>query len=379
MLDEGDPFTDLSLEKSISRIKARNIFGTVNSKVKEGSEKSLKIIDINVEERPTGEISAGAGIGTDGGTIAFNISENNWLGEGKRVNFGLELDSESVSGIINYTNPNYDFLGKSLNYFLESTSNDKPDQGFENTVISAGIGTSFEQYKDIFVNLGLSSSFDDLRTDGSASDSLKKQSGEFTEVSANYGFRYDKRNRAFMPTSGSVFGFNQSIPVFADRPFIGNTLSLSSYKEITEDVVGTGKFYFSSINGINNEDVRLSKRKSLSSTRMRGFKKNKIGPKDGVDHVGGNYAAAINFEANLPNVLPESSKADVGFFLDFGNVWSVDYDDTIDDSNTIRSSTGAVLNWLSPIGPMSFVLSTNLSKASTDETQSFKFNLGTTF
>ena len=66
-------------------------------------------------------------------------------------------------------------------------------------------------------------------------------------------------------------------------------------------------------------------------------------------------------------------------FFDFGNVWSVDYDNSIDDSNEIRSSTGAVLNWLSPIGPMSFVLSTNLQKASTDETQSFKFNLGTTF
>ena len=212
LLDEGDPFTDLSLEKSISKIKARNIFGKVDSKVEEGSEKSLRIINIDVEERPTGEISAGAGIGTDGGTIAFNISENNWLGEGKRVNFGLELDNESVSGTIDYTNPNYDFLGKSLNYFLKSTSNDKPDQGFENTVVSAGIGTSFEQYKDIFVNLGLASTFDDLRTDGSASDSLKKQSGEFTEISANYGFRYDKRNRAFMPTSGSVVGFNQSIP-----------------------------------------------------------------------------------------------------------------------------------------------------------------------
>ena len=67
--------------------------------------------------------------------------------------------------------------------------------------------------------------------------------------------------------------------------------------------------------------------------------KNKIGPVDGTDHVGGNYAAAINFETNLPNLLPENSNTDVGLFLDFGSVWGVDYDDTIDESNKIRSST----------------------------------------
>ena len=66
-------------------------------------------------------------------------------------------------------------------------------------------------------------------------------------------------------------------------------------------------------------------------------------------------------------------------FLDFGNVWGVDYDSTIDESNKIRSSTGVIANWMSPIGPMNFVLSQNLSKASTDKTQSFSFNLGTTF
>ena len=78
MLDEGDPFTNLNLEKSISKIKARNIFNEVTYDIKEGSDKTTKVIDINVEERPTGEISAGAGVGTNGGSFAFSISENNW-------------------------------------------------------------------------------------------------------------------------------------------------------------------------------------------------------------------------------------------------------------------------------------------------------------
>ena len=98
------------------------------------------------------------------------------------------------------------------------------------------------------------------------------------------------------------------------------------------------KFILQAINGIGGEDVRISKRRGISTKRLRGFEKNKVGPVDGSDHVGGNYVAALNFETNLPNVLPENSNADVGLFLDFGNVWGVDYDSSIDESNKIRSS-----------------------------------------
>ena len=83
--------------------------------------------------------------------------------------------------------------------------------------------------------------------------------------------------------------------------------------------------------------------------------------------------------SKLPNLLPDSYNADVGLFLDFGNVWGVDYDSTIDESNEIRSSTGVNVNWLSPLGPMSFTLATNLAKANTDKTESFNFSLGTQF
>lgn len=378
-LDEGDPFTKLSLEKSISEIKSRNIFNDVRYDVVQGSENNLKIVNIDVDEKPTGEISAGAGFGTNGGTFAISVSENNWLGEGKKVDFSLEVDAESLGGILNYNDPNYDFLGNSINYFISSENNDKPDQGYENTIVSTGVNTKFEQYKNVFTKLGVSASYDDLRTDGSASSSLKKQSGEFAEIAGTYGFNYDGRDRSFMPSKGSVFGFEQTIPFAADNNYISNTLTYSKYKTLSEDIVGAGKLYLTTINGLNDDDVRLSKRKSLSSKRLRGFEKGKIGPVDGQDHIGGNYAAALNLEANLPNLLPETTKTDISVFLDFGNVWGVDYDSTIDESNKVRSSAGAAASWLSPLGPMTFILSTNLSKASSDQTESFNFNLGTTF
>jgi len=380
IVDEGDPLTMINLEKSISKIKARNIFNEVKYKITDSEEKNLKIIDIEVEERPTGEISAGAGVGTSGGAIAFGIKENNWMGTGKAVEFKLDLDEESLSGVLSMMNPNYDNLGNSLNYYLRSEGNDKPDQGYENTIVSAGMGTSFEQYQNIIASLGASFTYDDLRTVASASNTLKKQSGEFSELALNYGFKLDNRNRAFMPTSGSITSFGQEAPIYADKSYLRNNFAHSSYKTLNENIIGAGKLYISTINGFGDDnDVRLSKRRNLSTQRLRGFEKGKVGPVDGNDHIGGNFAAALNLEASLPNFLPENTNTDFGLFLDVGNVWGVDYDNSIDDSNKIRSSTGVALNWISPLGPMSFVLSQNISKANTDKTESFRFNLGTTF
>ena len=157
--------------------------------------------------------------------------------------------------------------------------------------------------------------------------------------------------------------FHNLFQLYADKAFITNTFSSSFYKSLSDNVIGSAKIYLASIDGLGGDDVRISKRRGISSSRLRGFEKNKVGPVDGSDHVGGNYVASLNFETNLPNVLPENSNADLGLFLDFGNVWGVDYDSSIDESNEIRSSTGITLNWLSPIGPLNFVVITKFIKS----------------
>ena len=93
---------------------------------------------------------------------------------GKKLAFDIQVDEESLAGKLNFTDPNYDFLGNSINYSIASIGNDKPDQGYENTVVSASIA-SFEQYRDVSVSLGLGANYDDLRTLDSASDSLKNR------------------------------------------------------------------------------------------------------------------------------------------------------------------------------------------------------------
>ena len=182
-----------------------------------------------------------------------------------------------------------------------------------------------------------------------------------------------------MPTDGYTTSFSQSLPIYADTPYILNSVNYSKYNSFSPNVVGVFKFFGTAINGLQDEDVRLSKRLNHSSNTLRGFESGKVGPKDGSGYVGGNYATAINLEANLPNLLPESTKTEVGVFLDAGNYWGVDYSDTIDDSNKIRSSAGINTSWLSPLGPMSVVLAQNITKAKTDTTEFFNFRLGTTF
>ena len=132
------------------------------------------------------------------------------------------------------------------------------------------------------------------------------------------------------------------------------------------------------MNGVD-EDVRLTNRLYLPRSRLRGFKAFSVGPKDGDDFIGGNYNTALSAEAKLPNLLPESYRTDFSLFVDTGNVWSVDYTDSIDDSNKLRSSVGLAANIFTTIGPMSFTLAQDLTKAASDETESFNFNLGTTF
>ena len=117
----------------------------------------------------------------------------------------------------------------------------------------------------------------------------------------------------------------------------------------------------------------------MPSKKLRGFQRGKIGPMDSNDYVGGNYISALNFAATLPNVMPNWQTADFSVFFDAGNVWGVDYSSSVDDSNTIRSAAGISLDWHTAVGPLSFTYAGVISKADTDKTESFRFNLGTTF
>ena len=85
------------------------------------------MIDIVVEEKPTGEISAGAGVGTEGASFAFNVTENNFLGNGVKFITSFNISEESLKGQIAINQPNFNYTGNALNLRISSLTNDKPD------------------------------------------------------------------------------------------------------------------------------------------------------------------------------------------------------------------------------------------------------------
>ena len=379
LVDEGDPFSELLVNKSLNKIRGRNIFGKVEQKTLPGSTDDLKILEINVEEKATGEIMAGAGVGTEGTSFMFSVRENNWLGKGVYLTSALSISEERVSGNIAVTDPNYNFSGNSVSTSLNVSATDRTAAtGFKSSKTGFSLGTSFEQYEDIYISPSLAVNHEDIEAESTASDSIKKMDGTYITSDFTYGITLDKRNQSFQPTEGYSTSFFQSLPLIQDSSSIINTFNANTWHEISENVIGSLKFQAKTVHGID-DNVRLTNRLFVSGRKLRGFVRGKVGPKDGADWIGGNYVTGLSVEAQLPNLLPEAYKTDFSLYLDTANIWGVDYSDSIDDSNKIRSSVGVAANVFTAIGPLSWTLSQSLTKASSDVTETFNFNIGTSF
>ena len=189
----------------------------------------MRIIDINVEERPTGEIFAGAGAGTTGSTLTAGIKENNYLGKGIGLSTFLSLSEDQIKGKFSVVNPNYKNTDRSLNTVIESTSSDfLSTGGFKTSRTGFGIGTGFEQYSDLYVNLDISAYYEKLETASTASAHKKRQEGDYLENLLSYNISLNKLDQNFQPTDGYKIGFKQVLPIYSDDLSIANTLNFLS-------------------------------------------------------------------------------------------------------------------------------------------------------
>ena len=377
IIDEGDPYNEILFQKSIQNIKAKNIFKTVNYKISKKDDLN-NIIDITVEEKPTGEIFAGAGTGTTGSSITAGVKENNYLGLGIKLDTDLTLTDDTIKGKFSVINPNYNNSDKKIKTTIESSTNDyMTTSGYKTSRTGFSIGTEFEQKNDLFMNLELSNFYEDLETSSSATDIVKKQEGNYFENLLKYSIISNKLDQNFQPTKGYINNFSQTLPLYSDDLSIENSLTSSIYHSLNDNLIFSAKFYLKTINSLE-DNVRVSKRVSVPGRRLRGFERGKIGPKDGTQYIGGNYASSLNLSSTVPNLLFENENIDFNVFLDFANVWEVDYDSSL-DSNKVRSSTGFAVNWFSTIGPLTFSYAIPLSEAKSDTTEKFRFQIGTSF
>ena len=379
LVDEGDPFSELLVNKSINKIKSRNIFGKVEQKTLPGSSSDLKVLEISVEEKATGEIMAGAGVGSDGASFQFTIKENNWLGKGFSLDTGFNVSKEKITGSLSVVDPNYNFTGNELFASLSvSSTNRSETTGFKSQKSGFNVGTSFEQYEDLYFSPSIEVAFEEITSESDASTSIRKMDGTYLNSDFSYGIALDKRNQPFQTTEGYWLKFNQSLPIIQDTSSIMNNLNLITFHQINDDMVGKIKYHARTIHGVDDH-VRLTNRLYIPRNKLRGFVKGRVGPKDGADWVGGNYISGLSAETMLPNLLPEAYKTDFNVFIDAANIWGIDYNESINDSSKIRSTIGIGAVVFTPVGPLSWTASQNITKASTDETESFSFRLGTSF
>jgi len=379
-IDEGDIYNEILLNKTVNNLKSLNFFKSVESKVISDEVTGDKTLEIFVEEKPTGEIGASAGVGTSGNSIGVFIRENNYLGKGLGLETNLTLASDSINGFFSVNNPNFNDTDKLVYTTVEATEIDKLKSfGYKTNRTGFSYGTRFEFLDDFDFGIGNKNYYQKIETDSTASSLQQKQEGDYWDSFLNLDFIYDKRNQKFKTTDGFRNFYSIELPVISETNTLINTYDFKYFTELFDQNVTTLSFFAKTSNSISDDDIKLTERNFLPSNKLRGFKSGGIGPKDGDDFIGGNYASAVNISSTLPQILQENQNIDFLIFLDAANVWGVDYTSDISDTNKIRSAAGIGVDWFTPIGPLNFTLSQPITKYKTDKTETFRFNLGTTF
>ena len=377
-VDEGDPFNEILYNKSINEIKSLNFFRNVTSEILD--EDNAKIINIYVEEKPTGEISAGAGFGTSGATFLFQVRENNYLGKGIGLDTQAEINEESIKGSISLIDPNYKNSDKSAFMTIKANETDRlKDFGYKSNVMGFSLGTKFEYKNDLRLGLEYENLVEKIETDSTASVLQQGQKGNYFDNFLILDFDYDKRNQRYQTNDGFRSNYDMKIPLISETNTFTQNYNFKTFHELYENNITTFSYSLTTSNSLSGENIKLSERVYIPSKSLRGFERGKVGPKDGNDFIGGNYLGNFNFTTTLPFILDDVQNFDGLFFFDAANLWGVDYDSSIDNSNKIRSSVGVGLDWLTPVGPLSFSLAAPLTKVDTDIEETFRFNLGTTF
>lgn len=373
---EGDYFNTTKLEMAIDNLKSKNLFKKVKSNYEELKGNKIDIT-INVEEQPTGEISAGAGAGTDGVMFSGGINENNFLGKGLIVGLNFNIGTEKILGSIKYTNPDFRNSGNSLTNTFFVKNNTLDNASYENKVIGTSSSLTYEFFDKLFLSPGISIDYDSVTANSDASDLIKKREGDFFTSKIFYNISKNTKNRQIHTSEGYTFGIGQDYSVFSDIPFLNNRVFGSYYHEYKNNFIGSVRYKIESINGFD-KDIKYSDRLFVGSSNLRGFSSNGIGPKINNDFIGGNYSYYATFSSTFPNGLPEKWNALSNIFFDTANVWGVD-DNSTSDSNTLRSAIGIGFSWISPLGPISLTYAEPITKEKTDEVEQFNFKIGSAF
>lgn len=400
---EGDPFNPAEVRRSAERIRALGFFKDAKVDAQPGSTPDQVVVNVDVEEQPTGSLSLGASYGVNSGFgVMVGFQESNFLGRGQGISMNITTGTDTVDSSFTFSEPA--FLGRDLRFsfttFYRETDRASADYNTRRIGISPAI--SFPVGESSRLELRYTVATDKISDvdPGYSSRILYEEEldGDPLRSSVGYTYSFDNRNTGVNPLGGFVFRFGQDFAgVGGDVKYIQTSVfAMAEQKVWNEDVTVRAIFEGGMINTFGGYESRVTDR-YFGNSKIRGFDTNGIGPRDlnvpNEDALGGNYFAVARFEADFPLGLPEEYGITGGLFMDVGSVWSLDDtrgglisgctaasgDCTVDDGFNIRSAVGFSVFWTTPIGPLRFNFSRAIQKEDYDEEQNFDLTISTRF
>ena len=386
---EGDPFNPREIREAAERIRALGFFETADVNARKGTATDQVIVDVNVEEKPTGSLTFGASYSVSNG-VGFNVglSEANFLGRGQYVSLNIAVGTDDKNSSITFIEPA--FLDRDLKFRFGAhyITSENSNSFYSTKRIGASPSIEFPMGEFSAIELRYKISQDEIyAVDVNSSQLLKNEEARGGEITSALGYTYSYNTRlgGLDPNSAVLFKFGQDFAgVGGDIQSINST-ALASYerKAFREEVTLRAEIE-GGVVVTSDGDSRLVDR-FTGNGKIRGFEPNGIGPRDltatNQDAVGGNYFAVARLEAEFPLGLPEEYGITGGLFADMGSVWGLD--DTlggvIDDDLHLRSAVGFSIFWTTALGPLRFNFSKAISKESYDLEQNFDLTVSTRF
>ncbi len=386
---EGDPFNPREIRNSAERIRALGFFGNVDVNSREGSAPDQVVVDVDVEEQPTGSLSFGGTYNSDGGVaLVVGFSERNFLGRGQSLSVDLQSGSENSTSRLSFREPA--FLGRDLTFGLTTTyaTSNYDNANYETRVTTFSPSLGFPVGENARLSVFYEIAKEDLyNVSASSSDIIRAEEGDLTRSSVGYTYTLDLLRGGLNPSRGVLLTFGQELAgVGGDVDYLKTTARAVAQRDIlNEEVTIRAILEGGVINAKGSGTTRVIDRFFLSSNQLRGFESRGVGPRDtsagDPEVLGGNKYAALRFEADFPLGLPEEYGISGGVFYDMGSLWGLDNNlgGAVDDGFELRTSIGVSLLWDTPIGPLRLNFAKPLDKNALDAEQTFDLTISTQF
>ena len=381
-LTEGDPYNKYSINFSKDSIRALNFFNEVEiNEVRTNFPDKINL-EVNVEEKNTGEASIGAGYSSaNAASLNLGLRENNFLGKGQKVKFDTSFSNTRTAYDISLTEPYFNNKPLSLTTNLYSNFTDPTGVNYETEDLGFGISTSFPISTDRHLELRYSLFTSKIKANSSATVYENALAGTDTVSSIGYTLVFDRRNSRYKPSDGFNFKLSQDLAgLGGDSYYYKNNFEFNYYKRLSKRFIGAYKFQGGNINGYNDKYSPLSSNFKLGGKKLRGFKSGKIGPKLGNSYTGGQYFYLTSLETNIDLEI-DAFDITTTAFIDVGSVWGLENPayGSIEDKHEARSSIGLNVNWDSAIGPINIIYANTIKSNKNDTTDNLYFDIGYNF